>query len=264
MRWIPGILLAAVTAFAADQSAPAPKPAANIPALTSVVNAATGQASFAPGTWVSVYGTDLAGSTRSWNANDFFQGQLPYILDSALVTFAGQRGFLSYISPGQINVLIPDFAFSNPVGVNVQAMFAQSGYQQITIGKYAPGLFTFTAKYPAAVHLDGSYLGPAGILSGVTTTPAKSGEIILLFGTGFGQTNPPSDYSRLITTPYPVAAPVTATVGGQNAQVAGYLIMPGLYQFNLTMPSLAPGDWPVTLSIGGQPTQTGMNLTVSQ
>ena len=40
------------------------------------------------------------------------------------------------------------------------------------------------------------------------------------------------------------------------------LVSPGLYQFNVTVPSLPSGDAPITAQIGGVQTQTGVSLTV--
>lgn len=261
--------MVAAAASAADGKAPSPspKPAFKDPIIQSVVNAATGQPGFASGTWVTIYGQDMAGTAQSvqaWGPSDFQFG-LPVNLQSIYVeTAGGRKMYVSYISPTQINVMVPDFPDVGTTYVQGFDETLEGNIFYVNKTAYSPGLFTFTSKYPAAVHLDGSYIGPASIVQGVTTTPAKSGEIVVLFGTGFGQTNPPTDYSQLIKTPYPVAATVTATVGGQNAQVVSYLVMPGVYQFNITLPQLAPGDWPVTLAVAGQPTQTGMNITIGQ
>ena len=54
------------------------------------------------------------------------------------------------------------------------------------------GPFDRVPQALAAVHLDGALVGPVDLLGpGVNTRPAKPGDIILLFGTGFGQTSPP-------------------------------------------------------------------------
>ncbi|HYK18979.1 MAG TPA: hypothetical protein VEV37_13200, partial [Bryobacteraceae bacterium] len=70
---------------------------------------------------------------------------------------------------------------------------------------------------------------------------------------------------QLATNDAQPAQPVTATVGGVPAQVQGYLISPGQYQFNLTVPSnLPPGDAAVSLSVVNGTTQSGLMLSIGQ
>jgi uncharacterized protein (TIGR03437 family) len=59
----------------------------------------------------------------------------------------------------------------------------------------SPALFTFSqqgGRYAAAVRADGAYLAPPNLISGLVMVPAKPGDTILLFGTGFGPTIPPA------------------------------------------------------------------------
>jgi uncharacterized protein (TIGR03437 family) len=107
----------------------------------------------------------------------------------------------------------------------------------------------------AALHADYSLVGAPGLLPGVPTQPAKPGETILLYGTGFGPTTPP--------LPAPLANPVQIKIGGIAATVAfAGLVGPGLYQFNVMVPSLPSGDAAVLATIGGVTTQTGVSVTV--
>jgi adhesin/invasin len=56
-----------------------------------------------------------------------------------------------------------------------------------------------------------------------------------------------------------VTAAVTATVGGQPATVLFAGLAPGyagLYQVNLMVPQLAPGDYPLQISAGGVASNT--------
>src|SRR6185369_4229819 len=104
------------------------------------------------------------------------------------------------------------------VTVLVTTAFTTSNIAFATKVALAPALFTFTSKYPVAAHnSDGSYAGPGSSLPGPTTT-AHPGEVIQLFGTGFGATNPAIPTGILFTTPAPLAQNVTATVGGVPAQ----------------------------------------------
>jgi uncharacterized protein (TIGR03437 family) len=119
--------------------------------------------------------------------------------------------------------------------------------------------------YVAARHADYSLVGVANLLPGVTTTPAKPGETILIYGTGFGPTNPPLPTAQLVTVAEPLANNVAISIGGvaATATFAG-LVSPGLYQFNVTVPNLPNGDAAVLAAIGGVTTQTGVSVTVQQ
>jgi uncharacterized protein (TIGR03437 family) len=133
---------------------------------------------------------------------------------------------------------------------------------------FAPAFFTIAGgDYVAAQHADYSLVGAANLLPGVTTTPAKPGETILLYGTGFGPTNPPLPTAQLVTTPEPLPTNAVAiSIGGVAATAAfAGLVSPGLYQFNVTVPNSLPnGDAAVLAMIGGVATQTGVSVTVQQ
>ena len=166
----------------------APQPTVNI---TAVANGASFQAGFASATWVSIFGTNLSQTTRTWQDGDFVNGLLPASLSGVSVTVNGLAAYVEYISPTQINVLAPDDA---TVGaVQVQVTTAQGKSNSLTAQKqqFAPAFFTIGGGYVAAQHADYTYVGKPGLIAGVTTQPAKPGEMILLYGTGFGPTNPP-------------------------------------------------------------------------
>jgi uncharacterized protein (TIGR03437 family) len=117
----------------------------------------------------------------------------------------------------------------------------------------------------AALHTDYSLVGAPNLLPGAVATPAKPGETLLLYGVGFGPSNPPQPSGQLVATPAPLANPVQITIGGLPASVTySGLVQPGLYQFNVTVPAVPNGDATVLATIGGVPTQKGVSLTVQQ
>lgn len=85
-------------------------------------------------------------------------------------------------------------------------------------------------NYVAAVRADGAYVGP--------TLPAKPGDTILLYGTGFGPTTPASPIGQLVN-PAPLANQVIVRIGGIAAetQFTG-IVSPGLYQFDVVVPTV--------------------------
>src|SRR5471030_7136 len=233
--------------------------------ITAVTSAATFLPDFAAATWVTIFGTNLSQTTYTWQDRDFVNGLLPTSLEGVSVTINGVAAYVEFISPGQINVLAPDDAAIG--SVQVQVTTAQQIGNSLSGQKtqFAPAFFTFGGAFVAARHADFSVVGAANLLPGVVTQPAKPGETILLYGTGFGPTNPPLSTAQLVTTAQPLANAVQISIGGATAVVTfGGLVAPGLYQFNVTVPNLPNGDAAVLATIGGVATATGVSVTVQQ
>ena len=239
----------------------APQPAVNI---TSVANGASFQAGFASSTWVSVFGTNLSQTTRTWQDSDFVNGLLPTSLGGVSVAVNGRAAYVGYISPTQVNILAPDDATVGAVQVQVTTTQGMSNSLTAQKQQIAPAFFWMAGgTYVAAQHVDYSYVGKPGSIAGVATQPAKPGEMILLYGTGFGLSIPPLPSSQLVTTPAHLVNPVQVTIGGVDAPVAyAGLVEAGLYQFNVTVPSVPSGDAAVVARTGGVQTQTGVSITI--
>ncbi|MDQ6708880.1 MAG: hypothetical protein M3Z85_23215, partial [Acidobacteriota bacterium] len=117
---------------------------------------------------------------------------------------------------------------------------------------------TDDGKYLAATHVNGGFLGKQGLFPSApnATTPARAGEVILLYGTGFGPTDPvipPGQVTNKVAT---ITTPLTITIGGSPATISFKGLVPPfaqLYQFNVQVPATAkPGDADVVAQIGGQ------------
>jgi uncharacterized protein (TIGR03437 family) len=235
------------------------------PNITAAGNAGSFQANFASATWISIFGTNLSTVTYTWQASDFSNGLLPTSLQGVSVTVDGIPAYIDYISPTQINALVPDDANTGPVQVQVTTAKQASNSLSVQKNQFSPAFFTIdNGAYVAALHADYTLVGSANLLPGVTTLPAQPGETILLYGTGFGPTNPPLLTDQLVATPSPLANTVTVTIGGVAATVAyAGLVESGLYQLNVTVPSsLTAGNAAVVATIGGVATQTGVAITV--
>jgi uncharacterized protein (TIGR03437 family) len=233
--------------------------------ITAVANGASVQAGFASATWVSIFGANLSQTTQTWQGSDFVNGLLPTSLGGVSVTVNGLPAYVGYISPTQVNVLAPDDATVGAVQVQVTAAQGKSNSFAAQKQQFAPAFFTTGGSYVAAQHADYTYVGKPGLISGVTTQPAKPGETILLYGTGFGPTSPPLPSAQLVTTPAHLANSVQVTIGGVVAPVAyAGLVEAGLYQFNVTVPNVSNGDAAVVAQIGGVQTPTGVSITIQQ
>ena len=271
----PGTYTATLTIAAADNSVTPVSVTVTLtvtgtsptPAITAVENAASYQTSFASATWVAIGGTNLSQITYTWQAGDIVNGALPTSLEGVSVTIDGIPAYIDYISPKQINVLAPDDTNTGPVQVVVTTAGQASNSFTVQKNAFAPAFLTFNgANYVAATHLDGSLLGPPGLLAGATFTPAAPGETISLYAVGFGPTAPLLPTGQTVTTAEPLANSVTMTIGGVAATVSfAGLSGSGLYQFNVTVPASLPnGDAAVSATVGGANTQTGVLVTVQQ
>jgi uncharacterized protein (TIGR03437 family) len=238
-----------------------------IPARASRVNSVLNAASFQPavssGGFVSIMGTGFGTSSHSWTTSDFSGINLPTSLDGISVTINGHPAYVEYISPTQVNVIAPDDDAIGQVQVQVLTRQGTSYAGTVTKLKLSPAFFTYpsgTTSYAVAVHLDGSLVGP----SGPSSRPAVPGEVIQIYGTGFGATNPAKPASQLVSQPAPLVAPVTVSIGGINAAVQWVgLVSSGLYQLNVIVPMIATGDQTVQMTISGFQSPSGVFLPVS-
>jgi uncharacterized protein (TIGR03437 family) len=224
--------------------------AAPILSATNVVNGASFQPALAPNTWVTITGGNLSGTTRVWDNDDFVNSALPEDIDSVSVTLNGTYAYVEYVSPGQLNVLLPVGLTSGQVQLQTYNFGLASAAVTVQIQDVAPAFFLQSdGIHIAATHANGTLIGPTTITG---ATPAAPGETIVLYGTGFGVTNPATPAGQLITSALPLATLPTITVGGTASQVAfAGLTYAGLFQINVTVPTTAAsGDVPVVALVG--------------
>ena len=251
------------------------------PAFTSanIVNGASFSGALAPNTWGSVLkGGGLSATTRGWLATDFIGTLLPTQLNGVSVTVNGEPAAVSFISPTQVNFLVPPDIQSGAAQIVVTNNGLASTAATVTITSTAPALFTLGAadattgnSYIAAEHANGAIAGPPSLVTGVTSTPYNAGETMVLYGTGFGATNPAAPVGTAPTVALPLTLLPAVTVGGLNATVSfGGLIGPGLYLFNVVLPAGttvggtgAVVEVPVTMTEGGVQTQAKAVVGVS-
>jgi len=219
-----------------------------------IVNAASFQAGVAPGAWVSIFGQSLAASSHALVSSDLVNGNLPTMLSGVSVQVDNQAAFLQYVSPSQINVQAPADSNTGSVRVTVTNSGGTSEAAIVNLQSIQPAFFT-SQNYVAAVRADGVIVNAA--------TPAKSGDVLQLYGTGFGPANPAVSPGSVFQGSFPLANTVTAMIGGTIANVAySGMVGAGLCQINLTVPVLADGDHAVLAQVGGVNTQAGVLLKI--
>jgi uncharacterized protein (TIGR03437 family) len=242
---------------------PAPSTSAVYLSPIGIINAASYApitASLAPGETISLFGTNLSNVTMSPPA-----GPAPTILGNTQVVINGVAAPLYYVSPGQINAVVP-FEVSSAALATIQVI--NSGTNSNAVGNMyiadsAPGIFTQTTNgigLAAATHANYTLITPS--------SPAMPGETILVFLTGLGAVSPAiSDGALGPTNPLSESTLWTSNLMGVdfNDYVNGYYeqtatiqyagLAPGLlgYQLNVTIPSSDVGPAPnggVYLEIG--------------
>ena len=237
------------------------------PAISLVANAEGESPTIAPNTWVEIKGFNLApaGDARIWKDSDFVNGQMPTQLDGISVSVGNKPAYVYYISATQLNILTaPDIIPFPLAPVQVQnGNNGTSNMTQISVQAASPSFFVFNGgPYVAAVHANGSLIGPASLYPG-STTPAQPGETVLLYANGFGSTNVPvtagSKTQSGTLSPLPVVK-----LGGIMATVSfAGLVAPGEFQFNVTVPvSIADGDLSIAAVYNGLTTPPGTLITI--
>ncbi len=263
-------------------SGPAPSiSAGGIVLATLVPSVTTG----APNAIASVYGTDFAPEGTFASATELDEaGKVPTTLAETCVEVGSRRAPLFFVSAGQINFQVPDQAGLGPEAVTVirgcgTANEQRSAAESFAIAAVSPAFFLFdtATQAIAAIHQDQvNRVGPDDLIPGVTT-PAAPGESIILYGTGFGATDPPLAAGEIPQSAYPDAQGITrlastdVRVSFGDMEVApedifyigGEPCCAGLYQLVVKVPDAAPdGELPVTLTIDGVSSPQGPFVAV--
>lgn len=235
----------------------------NKPAIAAggVVSASAfnAKAGIAPKTWIEIFGANLATTTRGWQSSDFNGNNAATSLDGVSVTIGGKNAYVDYVSPGQVNAQAPD---GIPIGAPVPLVLAnaqgQSDPYTVRTADLAPAFSVNGKQYAVATFpVTGSntivYAGPTGAINGITTRPAKPGDVITLYGIGFGPVSSGDGAGVIATQATVLTNQVNILVGQTPATLLYSGLAPnfvGLYQFNVQVPSVPAGDWPLVVQVG--------------
>ncbi len=131
----------------------------------------------AAGSIISIYGSDLAPYLQIAGGNP-----LPQTLAGVTVWVHDRVLALLFVAPGQINAILPYDLPPGEYTVVVQHAGKEDVTGTFTMAESAPGLFgrVFTGEvFVMAAHEDGTAVTP--------DSPARSDEVISIYGTGFGR-----------------------------------------------------------------------------
>jgi uncharacterized protein (TIGR03437 family) len=227
-----------------------------------------------PGSWIEIYGSNLAVGTQSWAAADFSGVNAPISLGGTSVTIGGQAAFIDFISPGQVNALVPSNIAAGTQPMTVTVGSVTSAASNITVNPVQPGIdappsFNIGGtQYAVAQFADGTYVLPTGAIAGLTSRPAQAGDEIVLYGIGFGPVTPSIPAGQLVQQANALASPFGMSIGGTpvaNVAYAGSAPgFTGLYQFNVIVPANpGSGAVPLTFTVGGVAGTQTLYLAVS-
>jgi uncharacterized protein (TIGR03437 family) len=121
---------------------------------------------------------------------------------------------------------------------------------RVQVFDFQPGIIATDGSHAVAVHTDYSLV--------TSQSPARPGDIITFYGTGFGPVTP-SPLTGTLAGASPLSEmnpPPAIAIGGRNASVKFAGLTPGfvgLYQFNVAVPdAIGIGNLPVLMKAGGE------------
>jgi uncharacterized protein (TIGR03437 family) len=221
---------------------------------------------YAPNSELTIRGTGMAYSAYSITLADIAGGNLPTALSGVQVFVDGSPAPLFYVSPTQINFLMPPNQIAGPVTVWVALNSIAGPQVSLTLQNVAPALFpspldpgyAIAQQWPAY-----SLIAPA--------TPVRPGGIVILYATGLG-----------VTEPYPALPTEIPTYAGLIEHIATFQVFlngtpldpaqilyagicpgwAGLYQIDLVLPSDAPPNPEIRVAIGARVSLPGLKLAV--
>jgi uncharacterized protein (TIGR03437 family) len=246
------------------------------PTVTSVISAGAFGAynSFAPGSWIEIYGTNFAVGTQQWTGGDFSSGVFaPTRLGGASVTVGGRQAFVSYISPTQINVQVPTGVGTGSQQVVVSTPTGSSTAFNVNVEAVKPGLLAPSSfsiggvQNVVALFSDNvTYALPPGAIAGVASRRARPGDTLVLYGVGFGNVTPNTAPGQIAQGSTTLIAPLVVRFGGTQATVSYRGLAPnfvGLYQFNVVVPAIGASDSvPVTFTLDGVASTQSLAIAV--
>jgi uncharacterized protein (TIGR03437 family) len=220
----------------------------------SIANSASGISGlYAPNTFVTIYGQNLAYTTAALNSSDVGGGTLPTVLPGTgvRVLINNIPANIYYVSPTQVNLLVPTSLSPGPAMLQLVVDSLAGPAVPIMLGSAAPSLFQLDATTVLGVHLNGSTITAAA--------PAKSGEVVVLFASGLGPTNPaaiPNQIPEIAESVTPMSS-FSMLINGAavNPQLILYAgVVPtfgGLFQINVQLPAGLPANPQIQIGYAG-------------
>ncbi len=248
------------------------------PVITAVSNASSfgGGSAIAPGSWIEVYGTNLAATMRSWTGADFSGVNAPTSLDGTTITIGGLPAYVDFVSGFQVNVQVPSGVPSGtqPMKISTQAGGTSQAFN-VAVNSVQPGLLgppSFIIggrQYMAAIFPDGSFVLPPGTFADVNSHRPLPGDTIELFGVGFGPVTPGINAGVVTQQSNTITGGLSSLqvfFNGTPGTVTYAGLAPGsvgLYQINVVVPTISASDQvKLTFTLNGVPSTQSLYTIV--
>lgn len=229
------------------------------PQIAAVVSAADSKSPAAPGGLVTLYGSNLSPTNLATS-----QIPVPTALANSCITVNGQPIPLIFVSPTQINAQMP-FQAVGAETVVVHTPGGTSDNYNLVVQPNAPAVFLSGVAGPET-NLPTVIRAANGLLA-TDSNPIHQSDVLVIYVTGLGQTNP----AGLTGYPAPgvplsnaLTAP-TVSLGGMSLPVLYAGLAPGevgVYQINVTVPANTPTglSQPLTINQGAGSISVSMRV----
>jgi uncharacterized protein (TIGR03437 family) len=255
----------AVFLLATTLLAQAPQNPAPLYVESSIINAASHKSEgLAPNTLATLYGRYLSWTTRPLLPEDVREGVVPTALGGAGVRVLVNRveAPLLYVSPGQINFLVPSTLTPGPAEIRVSLDARFGPGVSVKLLDAAPALFQWDPEFVVATRPDGSAIDHAN--------PASAGEIVILYATGLGRLKPQPESGQITRTSVRLdrMSDFRVELGGVQLPPDSVLYAgaapgyPGLYQVNVKLPDGLPENPAVRIAASGVWSQPDARLAL--
>jgi uncharacterized protein (TIGR03437 family) len=237
-------------------------------AASSIVNASDYSVGpFAPGSLLTIFGSNLSFNTAGLTADNTAGSRLPFFLGNISVVIDNVAAPLLYVSPTQINVMVPPNEIAGNVTLQVVRQSVAGPMVTITLVAAAPALFVSSDHYALAQDYNAKYA------LATAAAPAQPGDLLVLYATGLGGTQP-----------LPAVGQIPQFAGFVNGFASGALqvflngkaldpktipyagLTPGfagLYQINFYLPGDCPANPEIQVAMGGQLSAANVMLAVA-
>ncbi len=215
------------------------------PVVDAITNAADYSGRVSPGSIATLFGSDFTNEDPAGAA----VVPLTFSLAGVSVSVNGISAPMFYAGPTQVNFQIPyevpagaaDLVLQSPTGATAAIPF--------TVDVASPGVLQYGTDRAIAVNYSDGALN-------ADDDPVAAGGTLIVYLTGVGPvTTTPADGDANSSTDISYANSVSsASIGGVNAPVDFLGLAPGyvgLGQANITVPALANGDYPLTITVNG-------------
>ena len=234
--------------------------------ISAIVNAASyGSGAVSPGEIVTIAGTGIG--PEALQSYSIQSGQFSTQVAGTRILFDGVPAPIIYVSGKQDAVVVP-YAVAGHTQTLVTAEYngLTSPAFVVPVAASVPGLFSADssgAGQGAILNQDASYNS--------TRIPAARGSVVVLYGTGEGQTVPGGIDGLIAVGTFPKSVlPVSVTIGGQQVDAASILYagaapgsLAGLFQINVKVPcSVTAGNVLVAVQVGTGQSQKGLTVAV--